>query len=654
MNLVLSTAAITAMLGPFSMPGKAVFPLGEITSGADRQVAAQPVTQNEVSADQIAVSGAQSVGAALEQVPGISFGIGQRREMIINMRGFNQFDIPIMFDGIPQNVPYDGYIDPGKMPISNVSEISVTKGAGSALNGPNAMGGVINVITVKPQKELEIAAQGDISEHTNKGTSLNVGSKHDLYYFTVGGSYAQSDGFKMSNQFSPTADEPGRIRANSDYINRNLSAKFGATPAEGHEYALGMNVISSQWGLPPDVSAASPRYWRFSDWDKKTFYLAGDTALFEGGSMRTRLYYDKYYNIIDAYDDATFTTQKKTSSFHSTYDDYSWGGSAAPEVKLGSRNTLGMNVTFKYDVHRSQSNNGTGTGVTTGNWDRYSQAIYSAAAQDQLSLSKTVSLTGGASYDVQRPVYAFGGAVRAVDSSFNPQGGANWAFAEDGRVYANVGKKTRFPTLKELYSSYLGLNTPNPNLQSERAVNYEFGAEKFFEPLRTRFAANLYYSAISDLITTTGSGANKQWTNVGKASYRGVELAAKTAPIMDNILEFNYTYLEARDETPGATTKNLVDRPAHKYFLSDTWQAAKWLRFFGKMIAYSSRYYQPTATTWDSVSGYWTADVNAEMSLYTGLSLQAGARNIFDRNYSESFGFPLEGRVFFASVKYAF
>ena len=189
---------------------------------------------------------------------------------------------------------------------------------------------------------------------------------------------------------------------------------------------------------------------------------------------------------------------------------------------------------------------------------------------------------------------------------------------------------------------------------SERAFYYEVGTEKFFEPLKSRFSANLYYSAISNLITTTGSGVNKQWTNVGKASYRGVELAAKTAPITNNILEFNYTYLDAKDETPGAKTQNLVDRPAHKYFLSDTWQAAKWLRFFGKIIAYSSRYYQPTATTWDTVSGYWTADANAEMSLYTGLSLQAGARNIFDRNYSESFGFPQEGRVFFASLKYAF
>jgi iron complex outermembrane receptor protein len=654
MNLALSTAAVSAMLSPFSMPGKAVFPLGEIISGADNEFSAQPVTQNEVSAARIAASGAQSIGAALEQVPGISFGIGPRREMAINMRGFSQFDIPIMFDGIPQSVPYDGYIDPGKMPVSNVSKISVTKGAGSALNGPNAMGGVINVVTVKPQKELEIAAQGDFSESTNKGASLNVGSRHDLYYFTVGGSYAQSDGFKMSDKFTPTADEPGRIRANSAHISRNLSAKFGATPADGHEYAFGLNVLSSRWGLPPDATAASPRYWRFSDWDKKTFYLAGDTALFDGGSMRTRLYHDKYHNILDAYDDATFTTQKKTSSYHSTYDDYSWGGSAAPEVKLGPRNTLGMNFTLKYDVHRSRSDNGNGTGVTMGSWDRYSQAIYSAAAQDQLSLSGALSLTAGASYDVQRPLDANGGAVRAVESSFNPQVGANWAFAEDGRVYAGVGKKTRFPTLKELYSSYLGLNTPNPNLSSERAVSYELGAEKFFEPLKTRLAAVLYYSDISGLITTMGSGANKQWTNVGKASYRGVELSAQTAPISENILEFNYAYLDARDETPGAATSNLADRPAHKLFLSDAWQAAKWLRFFGKVLAYSERYYQPTASTWGTVSCYWTADANAEMSLYTGLSLQAGARNIFDRNYSESYGYPQEGRVFFAAAKYSF
>ncbi len=98
------------------------------------------------------------------------------------------------------------------------------------------------------------------------------------------------------------------------------------------------------------------RFWRFTDWEKTTYYFIGDSKITDQLSAKTRLYYDTYYNVLDAYDDATYTSQIRPSSFHSTYDDYTTGGSLVLEINLYSRNTLSFAFHYKDDVHKEQDN----------------------------------------------------------------------------------------------------------------------------------------------------------------------------------------------------------------------------------------------------------------------------------------------------------
>jgi iron complex outermembrane receptor protein len=93
-------------------------------------------------------------------------------------------------------------------------------------------------------------------------------------------------------------------------------------PTEGHEYALGYYKTSSDKGLPPNVYPSErPRFWRFPEWEKTTYYFIGDSRITDNLSAKVRLYHDEYYNVLDAFDDANYTTQNASSSFHSTYDD---------------------------------------------------------------------------------------------------------------------------------------------------------------------------------------------------------------------------------------------------------------------------------------------------------------------------------------------
>jgi vitamin B12 transporter len=70
----------------------------------------------------------------------------------INMRGFDTERIAILIDGVPANSPRSGEFDVSQIDINNVERIEVIYGGSDTkYNVSGALGGVINIITVKKQ-----------------------------------------------------------------------------------------------------------------------------------------------------------------------------------------------------------------------------------------------------------------------------------------------------------------------------------------------------------------------------------------------------------------------------------------------------------------------------------------------------------------------
>ncbi|MFH0725014.1 MAG: Plug domain-containing protein [Pseudomonadota bacterium] len=133
------------------------FSLGEVVVSADRPDKEGPATIAKVTAEDIERQNATNLGEALKLVPGVFFRQGRSKEgYYVTMRGFEQENILILLDGIPIGVPYEGLVNLADIPVQNISEIKVIKGNASVLYGPNAMGGVINIITKKGTSDVTI------------------------------------------------------------------------------------------------------------------------------------------------------------------------------------------------------------------------------------------------------------------------------------------------------------------------------------------------------------------------------------------------------------------------------------------------------------------------------------------------------------------
>jgi outer membrane receptor protein involved in Fe transport len=108
-----------------------------------------------IDKETIEKSGARDLAALLEEEIDMSVtrygGYGNKTEM--NLRGFDTERIAILIDGIPANSPRSGEFDISQIDLNNVERIEVIYGGSDTkYNVSGALGGVINIITIKKQK----------------------------------------------------------------------------------------------------------------------------------------------------------------------------------------------------------------------------------------------------------------------------------------------------------------------------------------------------------------------------------------------------------------------------------------------------------------------------------------------------------------------
>jgi iron complex outermembrane receptor protein len=134
--------------------------LGMVEVIGTRVPASLPVTTDIVLGETLTTQHRDDLAHALELVPGLtSQNVGQRRERLLALRGFNSRQVPLFIDGVPVYVPYDGNVDLARFGVDYVSEIRVGKGLASLLYGPNIMGGSINVVSRRPTEPLTVSVR---------------------------------------------------------------------------------------------------------------------------------------------------------------------------------------------------------------------------------------------------------------------------------------------------------------------------------------------------------------------------------------------------------------------------------------------------------------------------------------------------------------
>ena len=611
-----------------------------------------------VTEDDIRRFNRNTVGDALNLLPGVTLSNNSRNEKTIYVRGFDARQVPLFIDGIPLYVPYDGYVDFNRFTTADLAGIQVAKGFSSVLYGPNALGGAINLISRKPKSRLEGDASLVFGSGNERQTAINVGSNQGSWYVQASASYAQADSFPLSGDFKATATEDGGQRENAYRKDSKGSIKLGLTPNASDEYALSFHSQNGVKGQPPSTDPTAARYWQWPYWNTSGVSFLSKTLVGSRESLKTRLYRDTYSNETDTFTNASYTTLKTSgsgsvSTGRSLYDDAVTGLSVELESLRWSAHSVRLVTHYKEDEHQETD----ATGATN---TRYKDALVSYGAEDSIMLNPDLTLALGVAQHMLRPANVFnsGSKYGLPDSktATNGQAGIYYDYAPGARVYATLAQKSHLPTLKDRYSQRLGSYVENPNLGTERSVNYEVGYQgtpwQGAKAQAALFYSDTYNKIQSAFVGATGSScsatAKCQMQNVGTVRTTGLELSFN-AP-MGSQLEAGagYTYIDLENVSNPAV--RITDMPRQKLTAQLLYKATSALDLLAFAEYNSSRWSSnvvelPAVATFNLTASYRaTKDVTAEL----------GVTNLTDKNYQLADGFPNPGRMWFAKLRTQF
>lgn len=640
--------------------GATPFELGAIQVTAPRlalgEIAPEQVS-SVVTREDIQTFNRETVGEAVNLLSGVTVSTNSRNEQTVYLRGYDPRQAPLFIDGIPVYVPYDGYVDFGRFDTGDLAAIQVAKGFSSVAYGPNTLGGAINLISRKPGKAFEGDASIGFGEDGARRAAVNLGSNQGVWYVQAGVAHREADGFRLSDDFRPTATEDGGRRDNAYYKDSKASLKLGLTPGGGDEYALTYIKQDSEKGQPPSTDPTAARYWQWPYWDKESLYFVSRTALGAHETLKLRLFADWFDNEVNSYTDATYATLKTSgsgsvSTGRSIYHDKTHGGA----VELESRRFEGHLVRFVAQTKSDRHEERDGDNALGADFE---DTLRSLSVEDGISVGDKTLLSIGLAHHELEPekVFSSGGSFtlprrqRATDAQI----GLFYDLTPTARLYATVAEKTRLPTLKDRYSIRLGRFIENPDLEAEQARNYEIGYQG--QPWAGAQAdAAIFWSDIEDKIQSVNlngaascSAANQcQMQNVGKARIKGIELGLKTPLGARWEIGGNATWMDVENVSDPAT--RLTNIPETKIILHALWRAAAAV----DMIAFAEHDSGRWASDTVKLDGFTTLNLKMVWRPMKDLSAELRVNNVTDRNYELEAGFPAPGRMWFASLDYRF
>jgi vitamin B12 transporter len=588
------------------------------------------------------------VADALRGAPGLDvtqFG-GPGSSAFASIRGAAPDQVLVLLDGVEVNDPSVGQFDFANLTSDNLDRIEVLRGGGGALYGSEAIGGVVNVISRRGEGPLRFSLSGEGGRAATNREVVGVTGAHGPFALSGTASFNGSDGFRSIN--SDYRNFSTNWRGDADLVPGGTLRGF-VRYTDARTGLVDFNIAEQR--LDPDAYSHTDFFLGKGEWEHVLGNLTYRAAAsFVRNNQRFR---------DNSIDDEGEVEPEVVAHFPSeiitgeTQVDYRWREFALSTV--GVEYTERSVKVFE-QIGEPDENEPDEPGENAHhNANRSNVAAY---AQEQLRfLNDTLHAVGGVRYDHYDN---FGDQVTWSGS------GSYLVQPSDTRLRLSYAEGFRVPTFAELFDPALG----NSDLQAETSWEIDAGLTQDFLGGRLRFEPTYFYREVSNFIEEisdqlpgpiAGVPEAERARNVN-ARFQGVELIASAQPLHGLSLWANYTYLNFV-----TATGTLLNRPRHRGAVGASAERPEMLTAGDRASAALQIYAvghrdsadpfsQPEPFMPGEIGSYARVDLALSYRLpprWAPLTLTATVRNLLNRDYSESLGFPAPPAWFLIGLRYA-
>ena len=172
----------------------------------------------------------------------------------------------VLMDGMTILNPKTGEINWNNVPLENIAQVEVIKGASSVLYGSSALNGVINVRTQRPGLTPETKVSGYVGVYDNYKNYAYTGARLPLYYGAEASHSRRVGDFDVSAAISAFKDEGYRKQSFNERIRLGGNMTYHKPMPEGQYMTMGanLNYVANNygdffiWRSPKDPLRPSP------------------------------------------------------------------------------------------------------------------------------------------------------------------------------------------------------------------------------------------------------------------------------------------------------------------------------------------------------------------------------------------------------------
>lgn len=494
-----------------------------------------PISIGIISAQDMKSKNLTRLDDALEYVPGIEINKDN-----ISVRGSSGFSfglgsrVAVLIDGFPILSGDNGDAKADAIPVFDIERVEIVKGAGSALYGTGALGGVVNIISRQPSEQSSVRISPYIGFYTKprykqwefsdsyqltKGVELGTSQKLGNFSYLLTASFMKDDGYRYADEISRS----------------NAFAKLSYSFSDFNQVSLTTNIAtydSHDWV-----------FWK--SLDSATFPSEDNTEDLKVRSDKMTVFADWRSIISD-----NIFTMLKTGVFFTSFEN------SLEKTDASYRQTDALNFNAEYQLNAKLSDGLQLTSGVNANINSVSSNIYGNRKQNSFAFYSQLeyvlnqfTFTGGARFDYEK--------TDTLDSEIeiSPKLGLLYKTDFGMNLRASAGTGFRAPSIAERYAStgFSGFKVyPNFNLKAEKSFSTEIGANQQFEFLNSKCELDVsaFWNEMSDLIEPTFIDAGTaaiQFVNFQKARIIGTEISAKTFIAGLFGVESSLTIMDPRD-----------------------------------------------------------------------------------------------------------
>jgi len=617
-----------------------------------------PATTRLLNERTLTTAAAVTLDGQVRQIPGLelfrrsSSLVANPTSQGVSLRGLGSTSASrtlVTEDDVPLANPVGGWIQWEEQPELSIRSIELVRGGASDLYGSSAIGGVINVIPVRPtQDEVEVR-----SSYGGEGTydsSLMAEAKRGPWGVLTAGGLLGTDGFI---QEAPSQSGPVDVASNVHAQNTLVLAEhdrgglrlFARTSGFNEERH---NGTPFQWNATRDV-----RYATGGDWQAP--HGASLVTRIYGSSERYRQTFSSITNTPNAANPGCTYRCGETPTKFSYDPDNELGGAAHWNQPVGA----GLVLVGGADAHDVRF------------WDR--EQTYGASAKltnlrdhqrDSAAYVEAMGVRGGwtvaassrmdwfQNYDGRLEAWngsAFGpvpGGPATQPSQrderiFDPRLGISRKVTAHWALNASGFRAFRAPTPSELYrSTQVGnkLTDPNGNLLSERATGWETGVatEWTWGSVRSSyFLTEVNRPIVAVTVNPTSSPILLVRENLGQIESKGMSVDFELKPLSWVNVDGGYQYAHATVSRGSQDLNNWIPEVARNMATLNLRAYKPAIGTLSLQSRLSGRQYDDDANAF-LLHGFFRLDAFASHQLGKRVELFAAGENLLDRQIEVS------------------